>query len=197
LPGKYFQLQPCQQWRNWGPPFQIDNDAFHTWYAGALECCPLMLHTLVSFLQPYVKFSKHRVRPISREELQPNLHVHVTALLSASPVTSKMTIETALTRLARYAKVLCSDVTLVQVGTFVEQMVCLYLIGELLRVCEQFDKVRLELRLKDECCEDVLNRADFSQRVAHWRGVDPHTRVTYSTSRLPHPFMTEMQQDCS
>jgi hypothetical protein len=99
----------------------------------------------------------------------------------ASPATS-MTSEAALKRLMRYAKVFGSDPVLEQLTTFTDRVICQYLARELLEVSEQLEKVRQQLRLADECCEDVLNRPDFVQSVMNWHRTDPSTEdIKYLT----------------
>jgi hypothetical protein len=93
-----------------------------------------------------------------------------------------MTIETALKRLLRYAKVFGSEAVLEQLKTFADQTICQYFARELLEVSKQLEKVRQQLKLADECCDDVLSRRDFVQTVMNWQGTDTSwTTIKYLT----------------
>jgi hypothetical protein len=96
-----------------------------------------MLQTLVEFLQQHVEFSHDRRLLVSREDLQSHLRLHIAAVLSASPATSKMTVEVAFRKLSRYAKTLGQDLVLNELETFVDRSVCQYIAEELMQVCEQ------------------------------------------------------------
>jgi hypothetical protein len=106
---------------NDGPPFQIDGSIFANWSREIGTRCPVMLRHLMNFLQPRVEFHENRSRPIPKSEIQLNLRVHAAAFLTASPATSKMTIETALKKLLGYAKGFGSEAVLEQLKTFVAQ----------------------------------------------------------------------------
>jgi hypothetical protein len=156
---------------------------FAIWSNGAKAYCPIMLQHMMDFLQPRVEFNENRRQPMSKNELQPHLRLHISAFLTASPVTSKMVIEAALKRLMRYAKVFGSESMLEQLAIFADPVICQYLVRELQEVSEQLDKVRQQLRLADECCDDVLNRSDFIQSAMNWHRTEPSMEDTKYLTR--------------
>jgi hypothetical protein len=161
---QYFQLQLGALWdnvRNGGPPFILHRDCFVSWIQGAKGYCPLLLYAVIEIIQPHA--DPHRREPISKKELHSHLRVHMAAMLSASPETSRMTVEAGFGRLHGNAKTFAQDSVLDDLESFVDRSICKYLADELMRVSEQLEQVRGQQRLANECCEDVLSREDYTE----------------------------------